>query len=190
LQNPLVNGYAIKNRSREKRSDEKTGESNMFHQSLRSFLLLLFPVAVVLTACSAPISGPSVTPTPHMAQGKVGEPLPVGATWVITLNSATISSGDSSYTPAAGKVLLIFSLSQRNRSSQQAQTNGAADWSLRANGNTFAVVKTAYGELPVGSVQPAETSEGDLVYEVPESIHRFTLTFMQGDNQATWDIAV
>jgi hypothetical protein len=186
-----VNGYVLKNRSREKRSDEKTGERNMFRQSLRSFLLLLFPLALWLTACSAPISGTSVTPTPRVAQGKVGEPLPVGATWVITLNSATISSGDSSYSPPAGKQLLIFDLSQRNRSSQAALTNGAADWGLRASGgSTFAVVKTDYGELPVESVQAGETSRGELVYEVPDSLHHFTLLFASGGSQAAWDISV
>lgn len=122
----------------------------------------------------------------------MGDHVSVGTTWVITINTVTPSSGDSSYTPPSGKHLLIFDISQQNRTSQTMTTGGAADWSLSdSTGTVFQVVKTAYGELPVESVEAEATSRGELVYEVPVSVDHLTLKFapLSGGDQAVWDIS-
>lgn len=172
-----------------------------------SITLILLLLVFVISACSdGPVSPPvtetqplstptsalsSATPTsePHF---RVGEQVAVGTTWVVTLSNVTPSSGDSSYTPPAGKQLLIFAISQQNRSSQAASVNGAADWSLRqSTGASFQAIKTDYGEMPIDNVEPGASSNGELVYEVPVSVHHFLLTFTptSGEDLRIWDIS-
>jgi len=160
-------------------------------------LLLIFAFSACSSGGSAspPVTGtqPQSTPTCTQAHSKVGEQVTVGTTWLITVTSATPSSGDSSYTPPAGKQLLILAISEKNGGSQAASVKGAADWSLRDSaGASFQVVKTAYGEMPVESVAAGETANGELVYEVPIGTHQFILTFAptSGDGQNTWAISV
>ena len=164
--------------------------------SLLFFLLLIS----VFSACSGgtdsyPFTNtrPSSTPVSTPPPSKVGEQVEVGTTWLITVTNVSPSSGDDSYTPAEGKQLLIIAISEQNKSSQAASVNGAADWSLRDSaGTSFQVVKTSYGEMPVGGVPAGETSGGELVYEVPVSTHHFTLTFAStsGGGQNIWDISL
>ena len=123
----------------------------------------------------------------------MSERVAVGTTWLITVTKVSLSSGDNSYTPPEGKQLLVLSISEQNRSGQEAGVNGAADWKLQDGaGTSFQVVNTAYGEMPVDRVEAGGTSSGELVYEVPTSTHQFTLTFAPtaGDGQNVWDISV
>jgi len=170
-----------------------------FLQLITSLCLLL--LISVFSACvgggsaSPPVAGtqPDSTPVGTQSHAKVGEQVAVGTTWLITITNVAPSSGDSSYTPPVGKQLLIFAISKHNQSSQAVSENGAADWSLRdSTGTPFQVVKTAYGEMPVDSVEAGATSGGELVYEVPVSTHQFTLTFAptSGGGQNIWDISV
>jgi hypothetical protein len=173
--------------------------SRRFLQLITSLFLLL--LISVFSACasggsaSPPVTGtqPHSTPVGTQSHAKVGEQVAVGTTWLITITNVSESSGDSSYTPPEGKQLLIFAISEQNRSSQAVSVNGAADWSLRDSaGTSFQVVNTAYGEMPVDSVVAGDTSSGELVYEVPVSTHQFILTFAPtvGGGQNIWDISV
>ena len=163
---------------------------------LITFLSLL--LVFMISACSSgSASSPLVdtrsssTPTPE-SHFKVGEPVAVGATWVITVTNVSLSSGDSSYTPPQGKQLFLIAISQQNRSSQVASVSGAVDWSLQdSTGTSFQVIHSAYGEMPVENVEAGATSTGELVYEVPTSVGHLTLTFApaSGGDPKIWDLS-
>jgi hypothetical protein len=175
----------------------------MRYGHFRVLLLMLGLLVVVLAGCGTTVAGgtteatateapapptPTATPIPHY---KVGDQVMVGTTWLITIHGVTVSSGDSSYMPPAGKVLLIFDIGLMNRTSQAAPAGGAADWSLRDDSGTlYKAVSTAYGEPPSGSVEAGEESRGDLVVEVPNSVHQFLLMYAPaaGGDLAIWDI--
>ncbi len=183
----------------------------MLRQLLRFMGLSIFVLPLLLVACAsdpaiAPVDNtqasstvtsasetptPTPTPEPHY---KVGEQVTVGTTWVITITNVSVSSGDSSYTPAEGKQLLLFAITEKNQSNQSASVKGAADWDLRdSNGNGYKVVKTAYGEMPVDNVAVGENATGELVYEVPDDVHTFVLTFGStsgGGGLKIWDISL
>jgi Domain of unknown function (DUF4352) len=152
------------------------------------------PDSSPVTNNSTPVSTQAQsTPVSTPPPSKVSEQVAVGTTWLITLTKVSLSSGDNSYTPPEGKQLLVLSISEQNRSGQEASVNGAADWKLQdSTGASFKVVKTAYGEMPVDQVEAGGVSSGELVYEIPTSGHHFTLTFapMSGDGHNVWDVTV
>ena len=108
--------------------------------------------------------------------------------WKCT-KSSSVSSGDSSYTPAKGKRLLIFAINEQNQSKQVASVKGAADWDLRdGNGNSYKVVKTAEDNVEAGV-----SVNGELVYEIPADMNTFVLTvglLSAGGSLKSWDIAL
>lgn len=142
----------------------------------------------VAQATRAP--SPTATPRPHYT---VGEQVPVGASWLVTLTSVTPSSGDSAYQPQTGNNYLVLEVTQQNRASQPLAVNSQTEWVLHDSaGHSYALVTTDYGEPPTGTIAAGDAQQGQLVYEVPSSEHQFTLTFTPsgGSEQATWDIQV
>lgn len=143
---------------------------------------------IVAQATHAPL--PTATPKPHY---KVGEPVPVGASWLVTLTSVTPSSGDSAYQPQAGNDYLVLEVTQQNQSSQPLSVNSQTEWVLHDSaGHAYTLVTTDYGEPPSGTIAAGDAQQGQLVYEVRSLEHQFTVTFTLsgGSEQATWDIQV
>jgi hypothetical protein len=179
-------------------------EENMFCQRLRALSAspralapLLFLLALGLASCSSPAGGTVATSTPSPISPtqeqlfQIGKPAPVGP-WVITITGAYLTSGDSSYTSPQGKTLLVFNISYQNRSNQTATMNGAAGWSLRdSSGMSFPVnTQSGYSSFRVESVAAGDNSSGELVFEVPQSVHHFILTYAPtaGGSPATWEV--
>lgn len=133
---------------------------------------------------------PTSTPRPHY---QVGEPAQVGDSWLVTLTSATVSSGDSAYQPQAGNHYLVLEVTQQNQSAEALTVNSQTEWMLRdSTGQAYSLVTTDYGAPPSGAIDAGASQQGQLVYEVPSSEQQFTLTFAPagGSEQATWDIQV
>jgi hypothetical protein len=145
---------------------------------------------VVVQATSTPAPPPTPTPRPHY---KVGDQAQVGNSWLVTITSAVISSGDSAYQPQEGNRYLVIDVTQQNQSSQALSVNSQTEWVLRdGTGQSYALVMTDYGEPPNGTIDAGASQQGQLVYEVPSSEGQFTLTFAStgGSEQAIWDIQV
>lgn len=181
----------------------------MIRAGRRGAALLFLAASLLLTACTfsgsantpgsstattvtqaTPVPSPTATPRPHYT---VGEQVPVGASWLVTLTGVTPSSGDSAYQPQAGNDYLVLEVTQQNRSSQALAVHSQMEWVLHDSaGHSYTLVATDYGEPPSGTIDAGDAQQGQLVYEVPSSEHQFTLTFAPagGSEQATWDIQV
>jgi hypothetical protein len=145
---------------------------------------------IVAQATSTPTLPPMPTPRPHY---KVGDQVQIGDSWLVTITNATTSSGDSAYLPKEEDSYLVIDVTQQNQSSQALSVNSQAEWVLRDSmGQSYALVKTDYGEPPNGTIEAGASQQGQLVYEVPSSEHQFTLTFAPtgSSEQAIWDIQV
>lgn len=183
----------------------------MIYSRLAGAALLVLAVPLLLTACTSPGSSktpgqpaatlvvqttstlahsPTPTPRPHY---NVGDQAQVGTSWLVTITSAVISSGDSVYQPQEGDRYLVVNVTQQNQSSQALTVNSQTEWLLRdGTGQSYALVMTDYGEPPNGTIDAGASQQGQLVYEVPSLESQLTLTFAPtgGSEQAIWDIQV
>jgi hypothetical protein len=194
---------------------EKESENLMFHNSsfrrLFVVVLSLCILAVTFLACgessnntgtatnsSAPSNSSSgTTPTTAPAQHfKVGQQVKVGDTWLITVDSAKTSTGSEFNKPQkSGDVFLVVVISMKNVSSQEQNVSSALQWALQdSSGQKYdETIDTDAGATLDGKVEAGSLLKGSIAYEVPGSVHDFTLSF-QNDitaaGETIWDIHV
>ncbi len=173
--------------------------------------LLLFVVIIVtidgLSACGTSASntgtatGPSPTasastPTTAPAQHfKVGVPVKVGDTFIVTLNSARTNPGSEFSMPKAGNIYLVNDVTLKNVSAIEQNVSSALQFTLQdATGQKYDQTFTDFAKAsPDGKVGLNSLLRGELVYEVPKALHDFTFSFeadITSPGQTIWDIHV
>lgn len=132
------------------------------------------------TATNTP--GISATNTPIVSTGgaqryKVGDTVKLG-TWQVTVNSAKTSAGDDFSKPKAGYTFLIVDVTLVNNDSQTQPASSFLFFSIKdSTGQQYEETFLSGNTPPDGNVAAGDKLRGQLVYEVPQSQHQFTLTF-------------
>jgi flagellar basal body-associated protein FliL len=135
------------------------------------------------TATKAPT--PSPTPTQNGATtgtvGNEGQPIAAGNEWIATLTHVDETS-NSFIPPASGQTYLEISLSLKNTEATSQLVSSLLQFSLTdASGKSYSETKgvgdTNIKDLLDGSVGAGQTLKGQIPYQVPLSVHDFTLTF-------------
>jgi hypothetical protein len=151
--------------------------------------------ATISTLATDVATTTSNTPAPSNTQHfAVGQVVKVGDTWNVTVNSAKTSKGSGFSTPQkAGDVFLVFSITVKNLSSQEQTISSALSFNLLdSTGQKY--TETIYpdaGATLDGKVAAGSLLKGSIVYEVPASMHQFTLSFepdITSPGQTIWDI--
>jgi hypothetical protein len=169
-------------------------------------LLVIGIVAVAATGCgtssqstggtSPPEQTSTQVPTqaPTAAHHKVGEQVQVGS-WAVTLNSAKLHGGTEFDTPEAGHTYLVVNATFKNGSSQPQTMSTVVQVTMKDSaGQRYTETFVGFAEAsPDGTVEPGGQTRGEIVYEVPTSVHQFTFTFqpdMFDSTLAMWDVNV
>ncbi len=151
--------------------------------------------ATISTLATDVATTTSNTPAPSNTQHfAVGQVVKVGDTWDVTVNSAKTSKGSGFSTPQkAGDVFLVFSITVKNLSSQEQTISSALSFNLLdSTGQKY--TETIYpdaGATLDGKVAAGSLLKGSIAYEVPASMHQFTLSFepdITSPGQTIWDI--
>ena len=117
------------------------------------------------------------TSIPASAPGTVGTTQQSGY-WTVTINSFTTSSGDSVFSPKSGNIYVIVNATVKNNDTAAHDVNPASLFALRdVQGIQYDI--TAYDNIHFldGTVIAGQQLRGDIAYEVPNSMHQFTLQF-------------
>ncbi len=127
---------------------------------------------------------------------KVGQTISVGGTWQITVVSAKTDTGSQFNTPQKpGDVFLVVTIAVKNISSQSQTMSSALQWTLQdSTGQKYDfTIDANAGSTLDGAVAVGAPLKGVISYEVPKSIHAFTLNFQNditSSDQSTWNITV
>jgi len=137
---------------------------------------------------------PVATPTQAQAQGNViGKPVQINDTWTVTLNSVSTSKGTDFNKPKSGNIFLVVNVTLKNTSTQNQTASSLTMFSLKdGTGQTYDQ-NVFQGKSPDGTVAAGGVIRGDIAYEVPTSIHNFTLqcTPSLGTNDlAEWAVKI
>lgn len=136
-----------------------------------------------------------VTPTSQTTtgNGKVGQAVQAGPNYAVTVNSVKTSSGDSVFSPKAGNTYLVIDVTVKNTSSSSQDVSSLINFELQdSTGQKYTEAFTDIGTPPDQTgLAPGGLIRGQLVYEVPTSMHQFTLSYVDllGDGTlATWSL--
>lgn len=103
------------------------------------------------------------------------------------------SQGSEFIKPKAGNYFLVIDVSLQNTSQQEQRLESTLQFTLRdANGYRYMLIFLDTVRLtPTGTIEAGGLASGDLVYEVPNAMHKFTLAF-EPDSRlplSIWDIS-
>lgn len=140
---------------------------------------------------------PTTQPTTQsstQAQTKVGVPFVVNDTWTVTVNKVSTNQGDNLINiPKAGNIYLVVNVTLKNTSSQNQGASSIGMFSLKdSTGQTYDQ-NIVFGHSPDGQVAAGSLVRGDLAYEVPKSIHSFTLQFVSSltsSDLTEWELTI
>ncbi|MGZ3644248.1 MAG: DUF4352 domain-containing protein [Ktedonobacteraceae bacterium] len=112
----------------------------------------------------------------------------------MTLNSVKTSTGDQFSTPDAGMVYLVADVTVGNLSSTSQDISTFLSFRLQdTTGLAYDETVTDIGPAPNGPIEPGSKLRGPIVYEIPKTMHDFTLQF-QGNgtdgSSGTWAFTV
>jgi cytoskeletal protein RodZ len=143
---------------------------------------------------STPAQQATSTPTPRAITIISDQTNVVDDIWTVTLNTVQKSSGAGSQTPKSGDIFLIVDVSLKNTSTSSQTTSSRSAFALQnsSNGQAYTEV-TAIGGTPDGTVAAGGTIRGKITYEVPQSVHNFTLQCtpdLTSDASAQWHISI
>lgn len=132
-----------------------------------------------------------LAPTHH----KVGDQVDVDGIWLVTVNSVRTSAGSDYEKPASGNTYLVLNVTMKNQSQQVEDVSTWLQFSLKDDsGQAYSEALTTFTKAaPGGSVEPGGLTRGEFAYEVPVSVHHFTLYFepeIFGESLAAWDLTV
>ena len=167
-------------------------------------------VALVLVCCIAGVfvinssKNASSTATTNTTSGqntgnggdhhKVGETVKT-ATWQVTINSVSAYAGDPDQfeVPEDGNTFLLVEGTFKNLDKQSQTLSTILMFELQdSKGNKYdeALLTSVTG--PDGTVLANGPAHGKWGYEVPKSIHSFTLVFSEdfGQTSTTWDVSI
>ena len=136
-------------------------------------------------------------PAAQVAQSNtIGKPVQVGDTWVVTVNSVKTSAGSEYIYPESGYTYLVVDVTLKNTSSSVQSMSSFYLFSLKdQTGQQYPETGNYSGKAaPNGNVGPGSLLRGEMVYEVPSSMHNFTLSFTSSypptNDMAEWKLTV
>lgn len=140
---------------------------------------------------------PTTQPTTQsstQAQTKVGVPFVVNDTWTVTVNKVSTNQGDNLINiPKAGNIYLVVNVTLKNTSSQNQGASSLVMFSLKdSTGQTYNQ-NIVFGHSPDGQAAAGGLVRGDIAYEVPKSIHSFTLQFVSSlasSDLTEWNLTI
>ena len=143
---------------------------------------------------STPAQQVTSTPTPRTITIISDQTNVVDDIWTVTLNSVQKSSGIGSQIPESGDIFLIVDVSLKNTSTSSQTTSSRSAFALQnsSTGQAYTEV-TAISGTPDGVVAAGGTIRGKITYEVPQSVHNFTLQCtpdLTSDASAQWHISI
>jgi beta-lactamase regulating signal transducer with metallopeptidase domain len=157
------------------------------------YYLLSASILLILCMLGTVIPVPSQSKTTDDSSGKssssaisqhlkLGEQANVGNVWSVVVRDAHISPGTSIWKPQAGNAFLLINVSLKNVSSQQQELSSGAQFSLKdSSGTSYSGTYVAPSSPPEvaynGRINAGTTADGVLTYEVPATLHSFTLSF-------------
>jgi hypothetical protein len=127
---------------------------------------------------------------------KVGDQVNVGNTYTVTVNSVTTSAGtaDAISPPQAGNTYLIVDVSLKNTSSKSQDVSSLLLFTLKdSTGQKYDESLSAGVTTPDGTLTAGDVLRGQIAYEVPTSMHSFTLDFQAdftSSGATIWDLSV
>ena len=146
------------------------------------------------TSGTTPASG-GITPTSvtSTSNAKVGQTVQAGANYAVTVNSVKTNTGDDIFKPKAGNTYIVIDVTVKNTSSSPQDVSSFLNFELQdSTGQKYNTAFTDIGTAPDQTgLQPGKLIRGQLVYEVPTSMHQFTFSyvdFLGNGTLATWDI--
>lgn len=138
----------------------------------------------------------AVTPTSQTSTSgaQVGQTVQAGANYAVTVNSAKTSTGDSVFQPKSGNIYLVIDVTVKNTSASSQDVSSFINFELQdSTGQKYQEAFTDIGTPPDQTgLQPGKLIRGQLVYEVPQSMHQFSMTFtdLLGDGSlASWNLS-
>lgn len=133
-------------------------------------------------AASVPTVEPTMPPVTFTPQNDAGTSQTSGA-WSITINSVkTTAGGPYDAAPKAGDVYILINFTAHNNDIG-AQDMSPVYFALRDDqGNTYDLAYITVPHDPRGTVVSGQNLRGDLSYEIPASLHTFTLQFDSPDD--------
>lgn len=125
---------------------------------------------------------------------KVGDQVNVGNTYTVTVNSVKTSAGDDITQPKAGNTFLIVDVTLKNTSSTEQNLSSLLQFTLKdSTGQKYDETIVTGATSPDGKLAAGDVLRGQLAYEVPSSMHDFTLAFeadITSSGQTIWDLHV
>ncbi len=172
---------------------------------LLSFIVIVITI-VGLVSCGSSASNTGTTAPPTSSSGntpttaptqhfKVGVPVKVGDTFIVTLNSAKTNPGSEFSMPKAGNIYLVIDVTLKNVSAIEQNVSSVLQFTLQdATGQKYDQTFADFAKAsPDGKVVPNSLLRGELVYEVPKALYDFTFSFeadITSPGQTIWDIHV
>jgi flagellar basal body-associated protein FliL len=141
-------------------------------------------------------SQPTLQPTTPQSQPNViGKPVQVANTWSVTVNSVRKSTGDDISQPKNGNTFIIVNVTLKNISSSNLTASSGLMFQLKdQTGQIYTEQFTSFAKsAPDGTVSPGSLLRGELVYEVPSSMHAFTFSFQRSfliDDLVEWKVTI
>jgi hypothetical protein len=139
---------------------------------------------------------PQPTAKPTQPSGNtIGKAVQVGNTWVVTINSAKTHAGSEFSQPKSGNTYLVVDVTLKNISSSNQTASSLLMFNLKdQTGQTYTDTFADFAKAsPDGNVSAGGLLRGEIVYEVPSSMHAFTFSFQPGfdaNELAEWNVTI
>ena len=125
---------------------------------------------------------------------KVGDQVNVGNTYMVTVNSVKTNGGDDVSQPKAGNTFLVVDVTLKNTSSKEQNVSSLLQFTLKdSTGQKYDETILSSTTPPDGKLEAGDVLRGQIPYEVPASMHDFTLAFeadITSSGQTVWDLHV
>jgi hypothetical protein len=133
-------------------------------------------------------------PQPQQQTPTVGQAYDAG-NWQVTVNGTSIGQGNEFEQPKAGNQYLVVHVTLKNTSGQTQTASSMLMWALKDSaGQTYnETILTTAKASPDGKVADNGVLAGDLVYEVPTTVHNYTVQFtpdLGGDTLVEWNLSI
>ena len=152
------------------------------------------PATQATQPAAAPTTQPATQP-PQVNTNSIGKAVQVSGTWLVTVNSAKTTNGDQFDTPKTGNTYLVVDVTLQNTSSTNQVVSSFIMFSLKdSTGQQYTQTFTSFAKAsPDGTLKPNSLLRGQMVYEVPTSVHMFTFSFQSdfiGNDFTEWPLAI
>jgi Domain of unknown function (DUF4352) len=145
------------------------------------------------TGGNTPTSGNTPTTGTTTGNAKVGQTVQAGSDYAVTVNSVKTSTGDAVFSPKAGNIYIVIDVTVKNTSTSSQDVSSLINFELQdSTGQKYTEAFTGIGTPPDQTgLQPNALIRGQLVYEVPTTMHQFTFSYVDllgNGTLATWDL--